>query len=64
MTLAISKTETRGLLRGQTALSARGSIGGIVAPRGWTEPDRTLEGLVDEYLDKCVRVYNEYANRV
>lgn len=35
-----------------------------MATRRWTEPDRTLEGLVDGYRDKCVRVYKEDANRV
>lgn len=32
--------------------------------RGWTDPDRALEGLVDEFRDKCVRVYKHDPNRV
>ena len=32
--------------------------------RAWTDPDRALEGLVDEFRDKCVRVYKEDPNRV
>lgn len=32
--------------------------------RGWSEPDLALEGLVDEFRDKCIRVYREDPNRV
>lgn len=35
-----------------------------MALKGWTDPDRALEGLVDEIRDKCVRVYKEDPNRV
>lgn len=35
-----------------------------MATRGWGDPDRKLEGLVDEIRDMCVRVYKEDANRV
>lgn len=32
--------------------------------RGWTDPDPALLGLVDEFRDRCVRVYREDPNRV
>ncbi|ORW54521.1 DEAD/DEAH box helicase [Mycolicibacterium peregrinum] len=32
--------------------------------RGWSAPDLALEGLVDEFRDKCIRVYREDPNRV
>lgn len=35
-----------------------------MALRGWAEPDRALEGLVDDFRDKCIRVYKEDPNRV
>ncbi|WP_234803461.1 sacsin N-terminal ATP-binding-like domain-containing protein [Mycobacteroides abscessus] len=30
----------------------------------WTNPDPALEGLVNEFRDKCIRVYKEDRNRV
>ena len=35
-----------------------------MATGAWTDPDRALEGLVDEFRDKCLRVYKEDPNRV
>lgn len=32
--------------------------------RGWSAPDLALGGLVDEFRDKCIRVYREDPNRV
>lgn len=32
--------------------------------RSWTDPDLALEGLVDDFRDRCVRVYLEDPNRV
>ncbi|AMO59903.1 Type III restriction enzyme [Mycolicibacterium phlei] len=32
--------------------------------RGWTDPDPALLGLVDDFRDRCVRVYREDPNRV
>lgn len=32
--------------------------------RGWADPDRALQGLVDEFRDRCLRVYKEDRNRV
>lgn len=32
--------------------------------RGWADPDRALGGLVDEFRDRCIRVYKEDPNRV
>ena len=31
---------------------------------GWIEADRELEGLVDDFRDRCIRVYKEDPNRV
>lgn len=30
----------------------------------WTSPDPALEGMVDDFRDKCIRVYKEDPNRV
>jgi superfamily II DNA or RNA helicase len=35
-----------------------------VVARSWTEPDPALGGLVDDFRDRCVRVYIEDPNRV
>ena len=35
-----------------------------VARRGWTDVDSALEGLVDEYRNRCVQVYKQDPNRV
>lgn len=35
-----------------------------MAVRGWADPDPALEGLVDEFRGKCIRVYREDPNRV
>jgi superfamily II DNA or RNA helicase len=35
-----------------------------MASRGWAEPDRALEGVVDDIRDKCVQVYKRDPNRV
>ncbi|WP_436405580.1 sacsin N-terminal ATP-binding-like domain-containing protein [Mycobacterium gordonae] len=32
--------------------------------RGWTDPDLALGGSVDEFRDKCIRVYKQDPNRV
>lgn len=32
--------------------------------KGWTDRDPALEGLVDDFRDRCVRVYQEDPNRV
>ncbi|WP_307789278.1 DEAD/DEAH box helicase [Mycolicibacterium baixiangningiae] len=32
--------------------------------KSWTEPDPALGGLVDDFRDRCVRVYQEDLNRV
>lgn len=32
--------------------------------KSWTEPDPALKGLVDDFRDRCVRVYREDPNRV
>jgi superfamily II DNA or RNA helicase len=64
MKLAIAESGMDRLQAAQTALSADESKRGIVAARAWTAPDRTLEGLVDEFRGKCVGVYKQDANRV
>lgn len=35
-----------------------------VVARSWTDPDSALGGLVDDFRDRCVRVYIEDPNRV
>jgi superfamily II DNA or RNA helicase len=35
-----------------------------VVVRGWVDPDRALEGLVDDFRMRCVRVYKQDPNRV
>ncbi|WP_242453326.1 DEAD/DEAH box helicase family protein [Mycolicibacterium sp. P9-64] len=35
-----------------------------MASRSWTDPDPALGGLVDDFRDRCVRVYIEDPNRV
>ena len=35
-----------------------------MARRGWTDVDSALEGLVDEYRNRCVQVYKQDPNRV
>lgn len=35
-----------------------------MAVRGWADPDRALEGLVDDFRMRCVRVYKQDPNRV
>ena len=35
-----------------------------MSARAWTDPDLSLAGLVDDFRDRCVRVYLEDPNRV
>lgn len=36
----------------------------VVVARSWTDPDPALGGLVDDFRDRCIRVYIEDPNRV
>ena len=38
--------------------------GAKLVATGWTEPDPALEGLINAFRDRCIRVYKEDPNRV